>query len=81
LKSRNIHGGRSRKHVNRGTVLLDVAVALFAASIAFGVTIGGIALAARTARIVRERFMNLVSVENEQAQTQKRYFTIEEQPE
>jgi transposase len=71
---RRVRGG----HGSRGTVLLDVVVALFAASIAFGVTIGGIALAARTARVVRERLVELVALENEQAQARKSLYTAAE---
>jgi hypothetical protein len=63
---------------SRGTVLLDVVVALFAASIAFGVTIGGIALAARTARMVRQRLVELITYENEQEQARASLFTAEE---
>jgi hypothetical protein len=72
---------KNRKAGSRGTVLLDVVVALFAASIAFCVTMGGIALAARTARIVRERLSDLVAVENEQAEKQKLYYATEQQSE
>lgn len=61
--------------------MLDAVVALFIASIAFAAVLGGIALAARTARSVRERLIELVEIENRDATYTIVQFTAESLPE
>lgn len=57
--------------------MLDAVVALFVAAVAFAALLGGIALAARTARAVRTRLIELVEVENRDATNTIAPFTAE----
>lgn len=73
---------RARKHrsasrASRATVMLDAVVALFMASIAFAAVFSGIAIAARTARVVRARLVELIEVENRDATNTIALFTTE----
>lgn len=61
----------------KGYVLLDVLTGLFIASIALLLALGGIALAARTAKQCRERVIQLIAAGNEHAEHRKVVF-IEE---
>jgi Tfp pilus assembly protein PilV len=50
-----------------GYALIDVLVALLVSSIALLAVLGGIALAARTARAARQRFVEIVATRNQYA--------------
>jgi len=58
-----------------GFALIDVLVALMISSIALLAVLGGIALAARTARATRQRLIQEVAARNRYASEQRLSFT------
>jgi hypothetical protein len=64
-----------RRAGTTGSVLLDLLVALLICSVAVLLTLGGIALAARAARIARERTLQMVGDRNRDAETRELVFT------
>jgi hypothetical protein len=60
---------------NRGFIFIDVLSALLIAGTALLIVLGSIALAARTARRVTDRAVQLVTARNEHAEKQKVLFT------
>jgi Tfp pilus assembly protein PilV len=58
----------------RGFALIDVLVALLVSSIALLTVLGGIALAARTARATRQRLLQEVAARNRYASEQRLQF-------
>jgi hypothetical protein len=75
-----VGGGLSRhRGGSRGSVLLDVLVALLIASSALLFALGGIVLAARASRRAGERTLELVASRNEQVRS-RRYAFVESLP-
>ena len=65
---------------DRGFALLDVLVALLISSMALLAVLGGISLAARTARATRQRLIQIVASRNQDASEQRLSFVTENLP-
>ena len=63
--------------LTKGFVLIDVLSALLIAAAAILLTLSSIALAARTARLVKDRVIELVSTRNETADNKETLFSPE----
>ncbi len=63
--------------LTKGFVLIDVLSALLIATVAILLTLSSIALAARTARLVKERVIQLVSTRNENVKERETLFSPE----
>ena len=68
---------RVTKRTQRGSVLLDVLVALLIASTALLLSLGGIALAARTSQTSERRILELIADRSEHARNRTKIFTAE----
>jgi CHASE1-domain containing sensor protein len=61
----------------RGSVLLDLLLALLIASTALLLSLGGIALAARTSQTSERRILELIAKRSEDARSRTEIFTAE----
>ncbi|HEB11960.1 MAG TPA: hypothetical protein ENI06_12200 [Spirochaetales bacterium] len=60
--------------LTKGFVLIDVLSALLIATVAILLTLSSIALAARTAKLVKERVIQLISTRNENVKERETLF-------
>lgn len=63
--------------LTKGFVLIDVLSALLIAAVAILLTLSSIALAARTAKLAKERVIQLVATRNENAKNKETLFSPE----
>ena len=63
--------------LTKGFILIDVLSALLIATVAILLTLSSIALAARTAKLVKERVIQLVSTRNENVNKKETVFFSE----
>jgi len=63
--------------LTKGFVLIDVLSALLIAAVAILLTLSSIALAARTAKLAKERVIWLISTRNETANNKETLFSAE----
>ena len=63
--------------LTKGFVLIDVLSALLIASVAILLTLSSIALAARTAKLAKERVIELISTRNENVNKRETLFLSE----